>query len=393
MRSLEDSFQGVGDWCERTGKGGGFPTGERGPSASPYVWVYRLIELGSSVVEQRVVPVVDLGLDLAHPDPTWAPWRQGFTAANAYAHSQGFFHAFPDYRRVSSTLGVKLRLNLIKELPGNGVSWQDVPAADIFPSSAPLPVESFVNHEGLDWMLYTNLWARNHTFMAGIPTGWVAQYNSTWVMGVVLFQSQVGTPHFVHGNELFTEEACALEVNPPPNATTTAAGGPGNPLIGVAEPATLAIDESPFDTRLFAVASFVDYFRCYARRTGEARIALMTPDLMEAVLMIVTPRLDGRTLVFFGNQSTAGAWIVAHRLNAAMTQSVGEVASVWRAPGGTPQFAFEVTTGAATSGQIVAHSIGFVKQGTLGVANPIMSFAWSTFLRFAPGMNLTFVWA
>jgi hypothetical protein len=80
--------------------------------------------------------------------------------------------------------------------------------------------------------------------------------------------------------------------------------------------------------------------------------------------MIVKPRTDGRTLVFFGNYSDAGAWIVAHRLNAAMTETVGEVNNVWRAPGISPQFAFEVTTRAATPGQTVA-PIGFVKQGYL----------------------------
>jgi hypothetical protein len=100
--------------------------------------------------------------------------------------------------------------------------------------------------------------------MAGIPTGWAAEYSGTWLVGVVLLQSQAGTVHLVHGNELFAEEVCGLETNPPLTATTTATGGSGDPLIGTAEPATIAINESPFDTRLFAVASRVDYYRCLA---------------------------------------------------------------------------------------------------------------------------------
>jgi hypothetical protein len=56
------------------------------------------------------------------------------------------------------------------------------------------------------------------------------------------------------------------------------------------------------------------------------------------------------------------------------------------------RFAFELTTGVPLPGQTVAHSVGFVKQGFLGVAYGVMSFAWSTFIRLSPGMNLRFVW-
>lgn len=386
MRSLESAFQGVGDWCERTGKRGGFPTGERGPSASPYVDVYRVIELASHVVEQRVVPVTEIGIDLNYPDPNWAAWRQAFTAVNAYAHSQGFFHGFCDFSRVYSNQGVKLRVNLMREV--DGVSWQDVPTTEIFPDPPPLP--TFVNREGQEWMLYTNLWARNHGFMAGIPTGWYAAPGGTWVVGVVLLQSQAGTVHFVHGNEMFVEEECGLQTNPPLPWSTPSTTGSGFPPIGTAAPAPLPIDDAPFGHRLFVVANAVDYLRCLAQRTGEARIPLLAPG--EGVLMVMTPRPDGRTLIFFGNHSTAGAWIVAHRLNAAMDGTAGEFAKLWLGPGSNPQFAFEVTTGVAGPGQTMAHSVGLVKQGILGVAYGVMSFAWSTFIRLSPGMNLRFVW-
>lgn len=52
--------------------------------------------------------------------------------------------------------------------------------------------------------------------------------------------------------------------------------------------------------------------------------------------MLMTPRQDGRTLIFFGNWSTAGAWVVAHRLNATMEATAGEVASFWHGPGSDP---------------------------------------------------------
>jgi hypothetical protein len=75
-----------------------------------------------------------------------------------------------------------------------------------------------------------------------------------------------------------------------------------------------------------------------------------------------------------------------------MTESAGEVASFWLGPGSNPRFAFELTTGVPLPGQTVAHSVGFVTQGFLGVAYGVMSFAWSTFIRLSPGMNLRFVW-
>jgi hypothetical protein len=389
---LEKAFGGVGSWSERTGKRGSFPTGEDGPTASPHVSVYRIVELGAGVVEQRFVRAVDIGLDPYYPDPNWAGWRQTFTAVNAYAHSQGFFHGFPDFHRLFSDQVLRLRVYLLKA--GSGISWQDVPATEIFPDPAPLPVQSFVNREGMDWMRYINLWARSHGFMAGLPTGWTAQYDGTWVVGVVLLQSQAGTVHFVHGNEIFDEEECALQTNPPPMAPTPSAPlGFAFPPVGTSEVAELAIDEAPFGTRIHAPAAFVDYARCLVQRKGALSVPLLGgPNRSEGIRMDMRPRTDGRTLVFFGNESTAGAWIVGHQLNAGQTETVGEVASSWRARGTLPTFAFEVTTGVPAPGQTVIHSIGFVKQGILGVADPVMSFSWSSFLRLSPGMNLTFVW-
>lgn len=69
---------------------------------------------------------------------------------------------------------------------------------------------------------------------------------------------------------------------------------------------------------------------------------LRETDERDRGLMVMTPRLDGRTLIIFGNHGTAGAWIMAHRLNAAMDGTARGGASFWLGPGSNPQFASEV---------------------------------------------------
>jgi hypothetical protein len=104
------------------------------------------------------------------------------------------------------------------------------------------------------------------------------------------------------------------------------------------------------------------------------------------------PRQDNRRLVYFGNGTNFGAWIVAHRFNFDTQEGEGEVISYYRRPGEREQFAFELTSGPPGPGQIQAHTVGFVKQGILGIALPIMSFAYSTLMRISTGMDLWFTW-
>ena len=74
-------------------------------------------------------------------------------------------------------------------------------------------------------------------------------------------------------------------------------------------------------------------------------------------------------------------------------EGAGEVVSYYRAPGQLPEaLAFELTTGTAGPGQIQADTVGFVKQGLLGIAHPFMSFAYSTFTRLSAGMDVYLGW-
>jgi hypothetical protein len=274
------------------------------------------------------------------------------------------------------------------------VTWQDIPAADVFPpdpTGGMLGSSYFLHFPAEIWMQRLNVWARNHNQAAALPTGWAANHGGGWVVGTVLFEAKAVTIQSILGTDLgFVPELCGKQAQwiGDPGAGSPAGA---NPLIGTADPAPLAVDEAPFGDRLFAEPAKVDYFRCYAQRTGSAVIAVFAigPD---AIRMEMRPRTDNRRLVYFGNGTSAGAWIVAHRFNPLTLQDGGEVASFYRLPGAGEAFAFELTTGVPGPGQIQANTVGFVKQGVLGIAHPIMSFAYSTFQRFSLGMNLSFTW-
>src|SRR5829696_6442886 len=188
---LWKAFHDVTDWCERTNHWVSFPTGETTAMSNPNVFRYRIIEFSRVVLEQRFVPMADVGLDSNYN----MKWREAFQAVNMYAHSKGFFHGFPDFHtehflQSGQTRGVFV--NLIRQ--AGGVTFRDVPLLELFPSPAwPADTQSLLALEGRDWILSINTWARSHGFMAGLPTGWAAVYNGIWVAGVVLLQSQAGT--------------------------------------------------------------------------------------------------------------------------------------------------------------------------------------------------------
>ena len=144
-----------------------------------------------------------------------------------------------------------------------------------------------------------------------LPTGWFANYQGRWVVGAVLFDTSAATRVRVSGAELgYYQEICSRQANW--YGPTTGSAHIIATSDSVAYPATLAVDEAPFGVRLFAEAGKVDYFRCVAQRTGEAVIAVFG-DYPDAVRLLLRPRGDGRRLIYFGNGTTSGGWIVAHR--------------------------------------------------------------------------------
>jgi len=387
---FEAQFQAVSEWCTRTGRQPGFPTCENEQSPAPHVLTHRVIVFNPGVAERRLVPVANIG-DPTHTDPNWVAWRQRFTSANLFAHSAGFFDGFPDFTQDESEYeGTRLGVILLRE--ATGVTWQDVPALELLPPPDPLTAALdpayFVSYPAESWLQLTNQWAREHGFVAGIPTGWIAEYAGTWVVGVVLLGADAASSQLVDGTELMPAEVCGQLTNSDGPTAPGQPSGSGNIFVGVAAPAPLAVDDAPFGGRLFADAADVDWVRCMATRLGS-----VTVGLANHATLTMAPRTDGRTLVYFANFSQAGTWIVGHRLNTVTIEDAGEVVSFWLGQGSQETFAFEPTqSGLAAPGQVSVHSVGFVTQGIAGIAQPVMSFAWSTYMRLSPGMNLAFTW-
>ncbi|WP_306216271.1 hypothetical protein, partial [Actinoplanes sp. RD1] len=273
-----------------------------------------------------------------------------------------------------------------------GVTWRDVPAAEVFPEIPP-GASGFLQLSGATWLRRVDAWATANGFGAALPTGWAAAPGGGWVVGVVLFEAAAVQRVPVSGEALgYHQELCAREANwSEPDAPETGSVTAIASADGIASPAPLAINEAPFGDPLFAEPGKVAYLRCVARRNGSAVIAVLAqgPD---AVRLVMRPRQDSRRVVFFANSASKGAWIVAHRFNFSTNAGMGEVASFYRREGAGVAQAFDITTGTAGAGRVQAHTVGFVKQGLFGVALPIMSFSWSTFLGLSAGMDLTFTW-
>jgi hypothetical protein len=207
-----------------------------------------------------------------------------------------------------------------------------------------------------------------------------------------LFEDSAVTRVRLSGTELdYYQEICSQQ-SQWQEPTTTGSARVVAASDAVAYPATLAVDEAPFGDPLYAEPEKVDYFRCVAQRTGSCVIGILSKGA-DGVLLEMRPRNDNRRFVYFGNRINTGAWIVAHRFNSVTQEGEGEVISYYRLPGEQEEFAFELTTGEAGPGQIQANTVGFVKQGFVGIALPMMSFAYSTFMRLSTGMDLRFTWA
>jgi hypothetical protein len=274
---------------------------------------------------------------------------------------------------------------LTNEQP-NSIEWRDVEARDVFKDpeqEASLGPTCFLTYAGDEWMQRVNVWARDNNFVAAMPTGWFANQAGKWVVGLVLFHKNAAHLIDVPGDELFVDEKCAKEVG---SAGTGEQPLPGNFL-----------DTHPFGTQLFVGPAERRYWRCLATSAGEATFALferVQTGSPSSARMVLTPRTDTRTRLFFANETGGGAWLVGHELNAAETASEGEKERFYL-PGGLAskqeRFAFETTRGFTQGGARRIHSVGFVKQGVLGIARPIMSFTWSTFINLSPGMNISLI--
>jgi hypothetical protein len=390
-----DQFQAVSEWCDGEGIAAGFPTCEQTATADPYIFNHIVVLLRNNDVALSNPTAGQLGVDPYSVALTPGRWREAFTSANAYAHNQNFFHGFPTFQRMEGPDGPRFVVVLIRSTgprpAGNGVTWRDIPAEEVFPEVPP-GASSFLSLPPETWMQRLNAWAIGHNQGAALPTGWTANYGGKWFVGTVLFEdSTVPSRVQLSGTELgYYQELCAQQAQWQ-EPTTTGSVRVIASSDSVAYPAPLAVDEAPFGDPIYAEPGKVDYLRCVAQRIDGAVIAILArgPD---AVRLEMRPRQDNRRFVYFGNRTDFGAWIVAHRFNFDTQEGEGEVISYHRRPGEPEQFAFELTTGPPGLGQIQAHTVGFVKQGILGIALPIMSFAYSTFIRLSTGMDLWFSW-
>jgi len=389
-----DQFKGVSEWARGRNVYAAFPTCAETPTSDPYIFDHGVVTLQLSDVSLGNPTAQQLGIDPSTASLRPERWRDLFTSANAYARSLGFFHAFVTFEQMDSPDGPRFGIVLIRSTGpqpgGNGIIWRDIPAEEVFPE-VPAGASSFLSLSPETWMQRLDAWAASNGLGGALPTGWFANYQGQWVLGAVLFDTSAASRVRVSGIELgYDQEICGRQskwISPPSGSANIIATSDS-----VAYPAPPAVDDAPFGDRLYMEPYKVDYFRCLAQRTGEARIAIFG-SYPDAVRLLMRPRADERRRIFFGNGRTTGGWIVAHRFDFEAQEGVGEVVSYYRAPRQpSEEFAFELTTGTAGPGQIQAHTVGFVQQGFIGIAHPFMSFAYSTFMRLSAGMDVYFGW-
>jgi hypothetical protein len=132
-----DQFQAVSERCNREGIAAGFPTCEQTATADPYIFNHIVVLLRNNDVALSNPTAGQLGIDPYSVVLTPGRWREGFTSANAYAHGQNFFHGFPTFQRIESADGLRFVVVLIRSTgprpAGNGVTWRDIPAEEVFP--------------------------------------------------------------------------------------------------------------------------------------------------------------------------------------------------------------------------------------------------------------------
>jgi hypothetical protein len=412
MPTFEEMFQGVSDWLATPQQGNrlGFPTCRpRTATANANVFTYPVAVFRGSVgASAGSVTALDIGIDPAHSPPEWAPWRWWFTRVTTHARASGFFHGFPTFHVVPHSMGDKLRMVVLPAQavpfpprpPSPSVTAQQVPAADLFPPPSlpiplpfPLPPTWWTVLPPEAWLDAANSWALNNDAVAALPTGWIAETSGGWTVELIVFDSNAVTLQDAPGSDLFAQERCAAQFPQPTIPTTCSGTGTGGIFGGGTATPAHPLAQAPIGTALNAPPATVDFLRCLAgHRRAESE--LCTGDPADRASLAVTRRPDNRTLVFFRNIGAGGAWLVAHTMDPTSGYSTGEVASYFL-PSRTlqDQFAFELTGGTASPGQVSAQSVGIVKQGVFGVPTHVASFAWGTWLALSPGMNVSITWA
>lgn len=206
----------------------------------------------------------------------------------------------------------------------------------------------------------------------------------------------VDTVYYVDGQSLFYEEICASNSGVmPPRRDGPVPGTTPNPT-----PTAAFIDTNPLGTNIFWDLPWVSYWRCMAFRAGRenTRVGVFSSSPKDwGVVYSMSPRNDGRTMVFVCNIGPSGWWVESQSLNAAGTATAGRTANPFIQGNATEfQFVFETVPSTATASgrQVIADSIGFVRRGRVfPVAEYKASFAWSTWRALSPGMNIYVVLA
>ena len=407
MPTFEEMFRGVSDWLATPQQGNrlGFPTYRpRTATANANVFTYPVAVLRGSVgASAGPVTALDIGIDPEHSPPEMDPWRWWFNRVTTHARASGFFHGFPTFHVIPHSMGDKLPVVVLPFQaipPTPSVTVQQVPAADLFPPPPlpipppfPLPPTWWTGLPPEAWLEAANTWALNNDYAAALPTGSINVTSGASAVELIVFDGNAVTLQNAPGNELFAQERCAAQFPQPTISTGCSPTGTGGIFpVGTATPAH-PLEQAPIGTPLGAPSVTIDFLRCLAGHRL-AEIELCTGDPNDRASLAMSRRPDNRTLVFFRNIGAGGAWLVAHTMNPATGYSTAEVASYFL-PSRTlqDQFAFELTGGAASPGQISAQSIGIVKQGFLGAPTHVASFAWGTWLALSPGMNVSITWA
>jgi len=224
--SFYDQFLSANDWCNRNGGGGAaFPTCVKTASTDPYTYRHGTILLKYTDISLANPTADELGIDPSILETSPERWREVFTAANLYAHAHNAFHGFPTFQRSEASDGIRFWVALIRGTgpgpAGNGVTWRDIPAEEVFPE-APAGVSSFLSLSPQMWMQQLDAWALAHDQGAALPTGWTANYGGKWVVGAVLFEPSSVARVLLSGTELdYYTEICGKESKWPLPTTAT----------------------------------------------------------------------------------------------------------------------------------------------------------------------------